>query len=188
MSRIGRTPVLIPPSVSVAITEGRVNAKGPLGEAVMALPGIIHAEIKDGRVLLTADLEARRDAKALYGMSRAMVQNMVLGVTQGFSKTLEIIGIGFRAEAGGDRVTFSLGKSHPVIFAIPKGIKIEVDAKRTQLKVSGVDKGLVGETAAKIRGLRPPEPYKGTGIRYQGEHVRRKAGKTAAGAGTGAKK
>jgi large subunit ribosomal protein L6 len=178
-------PVVIPQGVQVAITEGVVAVKGPKGQLQQRLHQLVRAEVKDGKVLLTADLNAARDASAIYGMSRARVNNMVLGVSSGFFKTLDIVGLGFRAEVAGQTMTLSLGKSHPVVFTAPAGITLAVDPKKTQITVTGPDKDLVGETAAKIRGLRKPEPYKGTGIRYQGEHIRKKAGKTAAGAGVG---
>jgi large subunit ribosomal protein L6 len=163
-----------------------VTAKGPKGELKESLHPYVKAEIKDGKVLLTADISAARDASAIWGMSRARVNNLVQGVATGYSKILEIHGLGFRAEIAGQKLTLALGKSHPVPFDVPKGVTVTVDAKKTLLTVSGVSKDMVGETAAKIRELRKPEPYKGTGIRYQGEYVRRKAGKTAAGASAGA--
>lgn len=184
MSRIGRMPVVIPKGVQVSIANGVVTAKGSGGELKLPLDPIIKAEVKGDQVLLTADLKARRDASAIYGMSRARVNNIVKGVSTGFSKVLEIHGLGFRAEAAGQKMTLALGKSHPVIFEVPAGVKIALDAKKTVVTLSSIDKDLLGHTAAKLRELRPPEPYKGTGIRYQGEHVRRKAGKTAAGAGS----
>ena len=186
MSRIGRMPVVIPSGVQVTVVNGVVTAKGPKGELKQVLHAVVKAEVKDGQVLLTADLGASKDASAIYGMSRARVNNIVQGAAVGYAKTLEIVGLGFRAEVGGQKLTMALGKSHPVTFEAPKGVTLAVDAKKTQIIVSGADKDLVGETAAKIRGLRKPEPYKGTGIRYAGEHIRRKAGKTAAAAGAGA--
>jgi len=186
MSRIGKQPVIIPSGVQVKFDGGIVSAKGPKGELQEPLHPYVKAEIKDGKVLLTADISAARDASAIWGMSRARVNNLVQGVATGYSKVLEIHGLGFRAEIAGQKLTLSLGKSHPVPFEVPKGVTVAVDAKRTLLTVSGVSKDAVGETAAKIRELRKPEPYKGTGIRYQGEYVRRKAGKTAAGASAGA--
>jgi large subunit ribosomal protein L6 len=179
-------PVVIPQGVQVSVAEGLVTVKGPKGQLQETLHRLVRAEVKDGKVLLSADLKAARDASAIYGMSRARVNNMVVGVSSGFVKTLDIVGLGFRAEVAGQKMTLSLGKSHPVVFTAPAGVTLGVDPKKTQITVSGSNKDLVGEIAAKIRGLREPEPYKGTGIRYQGEHVRKKAGKTAAGAGVGA--
>lgn len=184
-------PVAIPKGVQVSILEARVTAKGPKGELAEILNPAVRAEVKDGQVLLSADLESGRDVSAIYGMSRARIKNLVEGVQNGFSKVLDIVGLGFRAEAAGQKLTLTLGKSHPVLFEAPKGITLSVDPKKTQITVAGPSKDLVGETAAKIRELRKPEPYKGTGIRYRGEPIRKKAGKTAAGAGTagaGAKK
>jgi large subunit ribosomal protein L6 len=186
MSRIGKMPVAVPQGVTVSIANGVVTAKGPKGELKETLHPVVQAELNDGKVLLTADLAAAKDASAIYGMSRARVNNLVQGALHGYSKVLDIVGLGFRAEAVGQKLTMTLGKSHPVTFEAPKGITVAVDAKKTQITISGADKDLVGQTAADIRELRKPEPYKGTGIRYQGEHVRKKAGKTAAGAGAGA--
>jgi len=186
MSRIGRKPVVIPAGVQVSIAAGVVSAKGPKGELKEALHSLVKAEIKDGQVLLTSDLTAAKDASAIYGMSRARVNNMVQGVATGYAKVLDIVGLGFRAEVAGQKLTLTIGKSHPVYFEAPKGVIVGVDPKKTQITVSGPSKDQVGEVAAKIRELRKPEPYKGTGIRYQGEHIRKKAGKTAAGASAGA--
>lgn len=186
MSRIGKMPVVIPSAVQVSLADGVLTAKGPKGQLQRRLHPLVSAVIKDGQVLLSADLKAARDASAIYGMTRAKVNNMVQGVAVGFSKILEIVGLGFRAEVVGQKLTMTLGKSHPVVYIVPTGVTVSVDAKKTQLTVAGPDKAVVGEVAAKIRSLRKPEPYKGTGIRYQGEHIRRKAGKTAAGAGAGA--
>ncbi|MDE2039727.1 MAG: 50S ribosomal protein L6 [Elusimicrobia bacterium] len=186
MSRIGKMPVVIPNGVQVGVSGGVVTAKGPKGELKHSLHPLVKAEIKDGKVFLSADLTAARDASAIYGMSRVRINNLVTGVSAGFSKVLEIVGLGFRAEVSGQKLSMTLGKSHPVTFEAPKGVVVSVDPKKTQLTVSGASKDLVGEVAAKIRELRKPEPYKGTGIRYAGERVRKKAGKTAAGAGAGA--
>ncbi|MBI5209212.1 MAG: 50S ribosomal protein L6 [Elusimicrobia bacterium] len=200
MSRIGRIPVVIPSGVQVTVGDGVVKVKGPKGELSEPLPSVVQAAIKDGRVVLTADLAARRDASALYGTARARLNNMVIGVTQGFTRVLQIVGLGFRVEEitgeplKGQTMKMNLGKSHPVIFDVPKGLEVKVDPKKTIIELSGASKDLVGAVAAKIRALRPPEPYKGTGIRRQGEHIRKKAGKQAAGAagaavgGAGAKK
>jgi len=179
-------PVVIPNGVQVNVANGVVTAKGPKGELKELINPLVKAEVKDGKVLLTADLKAAKDASAIYGMSRARVHNLLQGAATGFSKILEIVGLGFRAEVAGQKLTMTLGKSHPVTFEAPKGITLAVDAKKTQITVSGANKDQVGQTAANIRELRKPEPYKGTGIRYQGEHIRKKAGKTAAGAGAGA--
>jgi large subunit ribosomal protein L6 len=174
MSRIGKQPIVIPSGVQVKFDGNVVTAKGPKGELKEALHPYVKAEIKDGKVLLTADIAAASDASAIWGMTRAR-----------YSKLLEIHGLGFRAEVAGQKMTLALGKSHPVLFEAPQGITLTVDPKKTQITVSGASKDMVGEIAAKIRELRKPEPYKGTGIRYHGEYVRKKAGKTAAGASAG---
>lgn len=186
MSRIGKQPVVIPQGVTVKLDGASVVAKGPKGELREAVHPYVKAEIKDGHVLLTADPTVAKDASAIWGMTRARLNNLVQGVAVGYAKNLEIHGLGFRAEVAGQKLTLALGKSHPVIFEAPKGVTVTVDAKKTLITVSGINKDLVGEAAAKIRELRKPEPYKQTGIRYQGEHVRKKAGKTAAGASAGA--
>ena len=186
MSRIGKQPVVIPQGVQVKLDGGAVVAKGPKGEMKEVLHPYVKAEIKDGKVLLTADLAAAKDASAIWGMTRARLNNLVQGVAVGYAKNLEIHGLGFRAELAGQKLTLSLGKSHPVTYEAPKGITLTVDAKKTLITVAGASKDMVGSVAADIRELRKPEPYKQTGIRYQGEYVRKKAGKTAAGAGAAA--
>ena len=184
MSRIGKKPVEIPSGVTITVAGNEVKVKGPKGELSERLHPLVKAEIKDGKVLLSADLSAAKEVSALYGVSRARVNNIVQGVSTGYSKVLDIVGLGFRAELAGQKLTLALGRSHPVLFEAPPGVAIAVDPKKTQITVSGASKDQVGEVAAKIRELRKPEPYKGTGIRYQGEYIRKKAGKTAAGAGT----
>ncbi|MBI4059956.1 MAG: 50S ribosomal protein L6 [Elusimicrobia bacterium] len=186
MSRIGKQPVVIPNGVQVKLEGGVVVAKGPKGELREAIHPYVKAEVKEKEIVLSADIAAARDASAIWGMTRARLHNLVQGVAVGYSKVLEIHGLGFRAEIAGQKLTLALGKSHPVVFEAPKGVTVSVDAKKTLLTVSGVSKDAVGAAAADIRELRKPEPYKGTGIRYQGEYVRKKAGKTAAGAGAGA--
>ncbi len=186
MSRIGKQPVVIPSGVQLKLEGNLLTAKGPKGELKETLHPYVKAEIKDGAVVLSADISVARDASAIWGMTRARLNNLVQGVAVGYSKTLEIHGLGFRAEIVGQKLTLALGKSHPVVFEAPKGVTIAVDAKKTLLTVSGISKDAVGAAAADIRELRKPEPYKGTGIRYQGEYVRKKAGKTAAGASAGA--
>lgn len=191
MSRIGKQPVVIPGGVQVKIESlgsggSIVTAKGPKGELKEPLHPLVKAEIRDGAVILSADIAVARDASAIWGMTRARLNNLLQGVAVGYTKILEIYGIGFRAEAAGQRLTLALGKSHPVIYDAPKGVTVTVDPKKTLITVYGASKDMVGEVAAQIRGLRKPEPYKGTGIRHQGEYVRKKAGKTAAGAGAAA--
>lgn len=188
MSRIGKQPIPIPEKVQVAVDRSTVKVKGPLGELQRELPSLVTVEQKDKTLVLKADLAAAPDAGAIHGMARARVANMVHGVSQGFRKNLDIVGLGFKASLAGEKLTLMLGYSHPVEFVVPKGIQIEIDKKMTKITVIGIDKDLVGETAARIRGLRLPEPYKGTGIRYEGERIIKKAGKTAAGAGAGGAK
>ncbi|HTK60400.1 MAG TPA: 50S ribosomal protein L6 [Candidatus Baltobacteraceae bacterium] len=186
MSRIGKQPVLIPQGVQVKLDGSLVTAKGPKGELKESMHPYVKAEIKDGAVILSSDITLARDASAIWGMTRARLHNLVQGVAVGYSKVLEIHGLGFRGEVAGQKLTLAIGKSHPVVYEAPKGVTLTLDAKKTVLTVSGTSKDQVGAVAADIRELRKPEPYKGTGIRYQGEYVRKKAGKTAAGASAGA--
>lgn len=185
MSRIGKKPVIVPEKVKVRVEHSAVFVEGPLGKLSYSLPDGILAEVKDGKVNLSVAGGAVGKA-ALYGTIRARVNNMVNGVMTGFNKVLEINGVGFKGAADATRLTMQLGFSHPVIVDIPHGIKMTFDPKATILTISGIDKDLVGNLAAQIKRVKPPEPYKGTGIKYQGEHIIRKAGKTAAGASTGA--
>ena len=176
MSRIGRQPVIIPAGVKMAVAAGKVTVEGPKGKLERVLPlGGVAVEVKDGQALVSRPDDTRR-AKALHGLVRSLVNNMVVGVTKGYEKELHIEGVGYRAAVAGSVLNLTLGYSHPVEFAIPKGITITVDAQ-TEVKVSGTDKELVGQVAANIRKIRKPEPYKGKGVRYAGERVIRKAGK-----------
>jgi len=178
MSRIGNRAVDIPDKVKVNIDEeGAVSVEGPKGKLEWKLPRQIRASVKDNRVSVVRETEAR-SVKALHGLSRSLVYNMVQGVSEGFTKQLEIEGVGFKAAVQGSMLNLSLGFSHPVPFSIPKDIKITV-ADNTKITVQGVDKKLVGQVAADIRRFYPPEPYKGKGVRYAGEVVQRKAGKAA---------
>ena len=177
MSRIGNKAVEIPDKVKVNVTnDGAVAVEGPKGKLQWTLPREIKASVKDNRVSLVRDAETR-SVKALHGLSRSLVNNMVQGVSQGFSKSLEIEGVGFKAAVQGAVLNLSLGKSHPILFPIPKEIKITV-TDATKIAIAGIDKKLVGQVAADIRRYYPPEPYKGKGVRYTGEVVRRKEGKT----------
>jgi large subunit ribosomal protein L6 len=175
MSRIGKLPVPIPSGVTVSVTGGRVAVKGPKGElSTHVLDGTTVA-VEGGAVRVSAERITRNPA---FGTMRANINNMVLGVTQGFSKTLEIVGTGYRAQMEGKNLVLQLGFSHPITFTPPAGIAIKVE-NPTRLTVSGADKALVGQVAADIREFRPPEPYKGKGVKYEGEYIRRKAGKAA---------
>ena len=181
MSRIGRKPVVIPKGVKVEVKNGAVKVSGTKGELSTTIHPDVTVEVKGEEVLVTrhADLKEQR---ALHGLFRALIANMVTGVTTGFSRKLELVGVGYRAELKGKVLQLALGYSHPIVFRAPDSIKIEAPTQ-TNITVSGIDKQLVGLVAAKIRSLRPPEPYKGKGIKYEGEYIRRKAGKTAATAG-----
>ena len=177
MSRIGRKPIELPAGVMVALSPGRVQVNGPLGELTQAVPVRIGIEKKDSEIVVTRPTE-RGDDRALHGLTRSLVANMVEGVTKGFEKRLELQGVGYRATLRGTDLELSVGFSHPVVIKPPQGIAFEVpDA--TSVLVKGIDKQQVGEIAAQVRKVRPPEPYKGKGIRYEGEYVRRKVGKRA---------
>ncbi len=180
MSRIGKLPIAIPAGVTVEKRDDNLIAvKGPKGELHFPMPKNITIEITDGKVELKRGNNTATD-KSMHGLSRTLIANMVQGVTKGFSKQLEIQGVGYRANMQGSKLVLALGYSHPIEFQPPAGIQISVDPeKKNILTVIGADKQLVGEVAAKIRGYRKPEPYKGKGIRYLGEHVARKAGKAA---------
>lgn len=177
MSRIGRQPVPVPKGVDVAVSGHHVKIKGPLGEIERTFHPEMEISLEEGelRVQRTSD---SKPSRALHGLTRALLSNMVIGVSEGFKKELEIVGVGYRAEPKKRGILLSVGFSHGIFFVTPPGIKIDVP-KPTSIVVSGVDRELVGEIAARIRRLRKPEPYKGKGIRYIDEHVRRKAGKTA---------
>jgi large subunit ribosomal protein L6 len=178
MSRIGKEPINIPQGVEVTMGEDNlIGIKGPKGELLRSIHPAIAVEIEQGKILVKRPNDQRLN-KALHGLSRSLIYNMVEGVSQGYRRELEIIGVGYRAEMKGKNLMMSLGYSHPIIFAPPEGISIEIK-DNLHLAVVGVDKELVGQCAAKIRSFRPPEPYKGKGVRYQGEYVARKAGKYA---------
>ena len=178
MSRIGRRPVPIPPGVTVSCQDGRVSVKGPKGVLAQPVPAGIGVEVAEGQVRFTRPDDGTQ-TRALHGLVRASVSNMITGVTQGFLRELEIQGVGYRAEVKAKKLVLALGFSHPVEVAIPEGIAVSVQENR--IKVEGSDRGRVGQFASDVREIRPPEPYKGKGIRYLGERVRRKAGKAAVG-------
>src|ERR671933_661415 len=177
MSRIGRQPIPLPAGVAVAISPGRVQVHGPLGELSQAVPVRMQIQQEDGTITVTRPTE-RGDDRALHGLTRTLIWNMVEGVTKGFEKRLEIQGVGYRAALRGTDLELNVGYSHPVVLKAPDGITFEVPTP-TEVVVKGTDKQRVGQIAAEIRKVRPPEPYKGKGIRYQGEYVRRKVGKRA---------
>jgi large subunit ribosomal protein L6 len=176
MSRIGRLPVEVPPQVKVAIEGRTLSVEGPKGKLRLDLPPRTRATLKDGRIQVTAD-GADAAAKALHGLCRALVQNMVVGVQAGYVKKLEIHGVGFKAAVKGQEVNLILGYSHPISYALPDQVKVTVE-ENTKLTVEGPDKQAVGQVAADLRRFYPPEPYKGKGIRYAGEKIVRKEGKT----------
>jgi large subunit ribosomal protein L6 len=177
MSRIGRRPIELPSGVLVSISPGRVQVNGPLGELSQAVPARMQIEKTDSEITVTRPTERGED-RALHGLTRTLIANMVEGVTKGFEKHLEIQGVGYRAQLKGKTLELALGFSHPVRVEAPDGIEFEVPAP-TQIIVRGIDKQAVGEIAARIRKFRPPEPYKGKGVRYAGEYVARKVGKRA---------
>lgn len=186
MSRVGNMPIPIPAGVQIKVDDLTVRVKGPKAELAFTLPHPITVSQKDAVLTVIGSKGGGDHTRALHGMVRARLANLVSGVQKDFTKNLEFNGLGYRAEVLGDKLKLTIGYSHPVEFQLPVGVKAEVDKKQTKLTVMGADKDMVGETAAQIRALKKPEPYKGFGIRYEGERVRRKAGKTAAGAGAGA--
>lgn len=181
MSRIGRKPIEIPSGVTVEAQESAVVVKGPKGTLRVPLPAGIRLEKQDGRLLAHRDGE---ELGALHGLARSLLANAVRGVTQGFEKHLDIVGIGYRAEVKGKMLVFTLGYSHPIEFKIPEGMSVSVE-KQTHIVLSGADRQQVGQAAAEIRSLRPPDPYKNKGIRYTGERLKKKVGKAAAAAAGG---
>jgi large subunit ribosomal protein L6 len=178
MSRLGIKPVEIPSGVTVAVAGARVQVKGKLGELTIELPGTIRAQAGDGRLTVTRGDDARL-SRSCHGLMRSLLKNMMEGVSKGFRKDLEIQGVGFKAAVQGQKLTMSLGRAAPVEYRIPEGVKVTAE-EGVRLAVSGPDKQLVGDVAARIRSFYPAEPYKGKGIRFKGEHVRRKVGKTVA--------
>jgi large subunit ribosomal protein L6 len=175
MSRIGRMPVTVPNGVDVNINGRQVHVKGPKGELSLEIPVPIEVNQADGAITVTRPSD-EGEIRALHGLSRSLIANMVTGVTDGYRKTLEIVGVGYRVQARGENLEFSLGFSHPVPVTAPEGITLRVESP-TRFVVEGIDKQQVGEVAANIRKLRKPDPYKGKGVRYQGEQIRRKVGK-----------
>lgn len=176
MSRIGKKIISIPKEAQVTVNGKSVKVKGPKGELEFTIPETISHEMKDG-TLSFARSSDEKHVRALHGLTRAMINSMIEGVTKGFTKTLDIEGVGYKVELRGKNLYMSLGYSHPILFIPPPGITFAA-ATATQFSVSGIDKQLVGEVSAKLRELRAPEPYKGKGVRYQGEYIRRKAGKS----------
>lgn len=182
MSRIGRKPLIILENIKINVETDSVEIEGPKGKLRQKIHPLVKVEKKEEKQLVVIKLEETPAANSQQGLMRALLANMIKGVTEGFEKVLEIHGVGYRAQVQGDKLQLQLGFSHPVEYSIPEGIEISV-AEGNRIAVKGYDKDLVGETAAEIRQIFPPEPYKGKGIRYLDEHVRRKAGKAAVGIG-----
>lgn len=178
MSRIGRQPINVPDKVQITFENQILVAKGPKGEMQVSIPEVIEYKNEDN-VITFGRVNDQKIVRSLHGLTRALAANVIEGVSNGFTKVLKIEGVGYKAEMKGNRLFLSLGYSHPILFIPPEGIEFLVEGNNT-IKVNGIDKQLVGQIAAKIRKLRKPEPYKGKGIRYEGEYVRRKAGKTSA--------
>lgn len=177
MSRMGKRPIALPKGVTVQVQDGQVKVRGPKGESVFALPHKVAVEVAADHLQLKADYKHDKDASRLMGTAHARLQNMVQGVANGFTKKLQLVGVGYRAAVTGNTMELSLGFSRPVRFAIPGGVKAQVD-NNTVITLSSHDNVLLGQTAANIRALRPPEPYQGKGVMYENEKIRRKAGKT----------
>jgi len=185
MSRVGRKVIVVPKEVKVGVSDRVLSVQGPKGKLQTPVPPGISFALKDGE-LRCARTSDERQQRAFHGLARALAQNAIKGVTEGFSKELDIVGVGYKANVEGNKVVFALGFSHPVIYPIPEGIKVAVDAKANRVTVSGIDRQQVGQVAAEIRSLRKPDPYKQKGIRYVGEVLKKKAGKAGA-TGAGAK-
>jgi large subunit ribosomal protein L6 len=180
MSLIGKKPIKIPDKVKIKIESGKIFVEGPKGKLDWSLPPAVEAQVSDSNVIVKR-LKEDKIAFAMHGLARAYINNMVKGVSEGYVKTLEIVGVGYRAQADGKKLTLSLGFSHQIVYLIPEGITIKTPPKPAHIIIEGIDKAKVGEAAAKIRGFFEPEPYKGRGIRYLGEFVRKKAGKAVGG-------
>ena len=180
MSRIGNAPITVPSAAKVRVDGDMFHAEGPKGKVSQKLfPGDCTVEIDNGTITVARSSDAG-PVRAKHGLLRSLVANAIQGVTEGFVKELEIVGTGYRGEVKGKEAHFSLGFSHPVVYPIPEGISIEIDTKANTVKISGADRQRVGQVAAEIRALRPPDPYKAKGVRYKGEHIRRKEGKAGA--------
>jgi large subunit ribosomal protein L6 len=179
-ARIGKRPIVLPKGVTASVKDRSVEIKGPKGTLTRVLPPNVNLKAEPGSLLVTPTIPGR-DGARFQGLARALLAGMVVGVAEGYTKTLQLVGTGYRAELKGTAINLALGFSHPILFPLPKGVKCEIpgDSKGTLLILTGSDKEVMGQTAAKIRGFRPPEPYGGKGVRYQGEKVREKAGKAA---------
>lgn len=178
MSRIGKLPVPVPAGVKVELSGNRISVVGPKGTLARDLPPHVAVSQEDGHIIVRRDND-ERTARAMHGLTRSLIQNMVAGVSTGFQKTLDIIGVGYRVESKKNYLVFTLGYSHPIYYEIPEGVEAKIESP-TRLTVSGADREQVGKTAAEIRSFRPPEPYKGKGVKYADETIRRKEGKSGA--------
>lgn len=176
MSRIGKKPIALPEKVSVSIKKSSLDVKGPKGQLTWTLPYLVDVHVKEKELIVERKNETRQ-GRALHGLSRSLISNMVVGVSEGFIRVLEIYGIGYRAKLEGNRIVFSLGYSHPITYNLPEGVKAEIDKKQTKITLSAIDKQLIGQVAANMRSLRPPDSYKGKGVRYENERLRLKEGK-----------
>lgn len=176
MSRIGKLPIVVPKGVTVELSEGAISAKGPKGNLSCDLPPLVNVTQEDGNIIVNRSSD-EQSARAMHGLARTLVNNLVTGVSTGFERAIEINGVGYTVESKGQYVVFNLGYSHPIYYELPKGVEVKIDGK-TKLSVSGADKQSVGSAAAKIRSFRPPEPYKGKGVKYADEVIRRKDGKS----------
>jgi large subunit ribosomal protein L6 len=182
MSRIGKLPISIPAGVEASMTNGILRVKGPKGELFQEITGAVSVEIAEGTITVSRSSE-HKDARSKHGLYRSLINNMIVGVSAGWTKNLEMIGVGYRAKAAGQQLEMTLGFSHPIIFELPEEVKVSAKAEKGEnptIMLESFDKQLIGQVAAKIRSLRAPEPYKGKGVRYVGEFVRKKAGKSAA--------
>lgn len=177
MSRIGRTPVAIPKGVDVKVEKGQLRVKGPKGELTVPVNERLNVEIQDGELMVNRPTDHRND-RAQHGLARSLINNAVIGVTEGYTRRLEIQGVGYRCAMKGSQLELSLGFSHPVVFSAPEGVTLSAP-EQTKITVTGIDKQLVGQVAANIRAIRPPDSYHGKGVRFEGEHIRLKPGKTA---------
>ena len=183
MSRVGKKPISIPSGVECKVNGSRVEVKGPKGQLIRDMHPNMKIELKDNEVTVSRPTDGRLD-RSLHGLTRTLINNMVLGVSTGYSKQLNIVGVGYKVALKGKDLDLNLGHSHAINYPAPKGIEFDVDGKKNTVVVKGINKELVGQTAAEIRGLRPPEPYKGKGVMYSTERIIRKAGKAAVGKGT----
>ncbi len=179
MSRIGKLPVAVPAGVTVEVTEGRISVKGPKGTLARELPPRVSVSVESGKLIVAREEPDDRTARAMHGLARTLLRNLVRGVSAGFSRTLDIVGVGYRVEQKKDYLVFALGYSHPIYYELPAGVQAKIESP-TRLIVSGADAQVVGSAAATIRSFREPEPYKGKGIKYSDETIRRKEGKSGA--------